>query len=390
MDHQAQSLDLRGHLADRLASQGALRTREWRAALEAVPREAFLGQYFHHLAGPGDETRWMPVVVDGTVDPGILLKEIYSDESLVTQLDGTIRPADVSVPVFGTPTSSATMPSLVIRMWENLLVDDLSMVAEVGTGTGYSTALACERLGSHRVTSVDVDAVVVESAREALAVCGYQPRLAAADALDGLPPAPAAGYDRVVAACSLRSVPRGWLQATKPGGLVLLTLTGWLHAFALGRVEVTGPGTAEGWFLDDPASFMPARREAAPGIGEIRTGAADEVRSTASISPVTLEEYPGRLLAQLAVPNVQQASGKRDGEAVEYLVDVTTDSYAVINRDTRVVCQGGPVRIWDAIEAAIHAWRTAGSPAIDGFKVTITAEHQFIGFEASPRLWHLP
>jgi len=217
MEHEAVSKELRSHLAERLVSSGDLRTDSWRAALEAVPREAFLTQYFRQLSDPDGFSRWEPVTDDGYSSQA-RLTEIYSDTSLVTQLDGRVRPEDVSGTTPGTPTSSATMPSLVVRMWENLLVEDTSNIVEVGTGTGYSTALASERLGSAQVTSIDVDPVVVSTAESALIGLGYRPRLEAADGLDGLPTPPEGGYDRVVAACSLRCVPRSWISSTKPGG----------------------------------------------------------------------------------------------------------------------------------------------------------------------------
>lgn len=390
MEGDVVSRELRRQLAEQLTITGDLRSTEWRRAVESVPRETFVPQYFRQSSAADGSSRWQPVLAAGSGQDE-RLAEIYSDESLVTQLDGAIRPEDVAGPTPGVPTSSATMPSLVVRMWEKLLVDDHSVIAEVGTGTGYSTALACERVGSERVTSIDVDHTVISHARNALASAGYHPTLEAADGLDGLPKAPDAGYDRVVAACSLRHVPRAWISSTRSGGTILVTLSGWLSAFALARLEVSGDGTAEGWLLDDPASFMPARRHAAPGITDIRTGSSNEVESEISLSDSVLNNHPGRLLVQLAVPNSQHATGTDEqGLPLSYLVDVVTGSYAVVSSVDGTVAQGGPVRVWDAVERAVQAWRDAGSPGIEAFKVTVTPEHQVVGFADAPDLWRLP
>ncbi|WP_433013040.1 hypothetical protein [Kribbella sp. CA-294648] len=170
-----------------------------------------------------------------------------------------------------------------------------------------------------------------------------------------------------------------------------MTLSGWLSASALARLEVSDDGRAEGWLLDDLASFMPARRHAPPGITDIRTGVSDEVESEISVSDSVLTNHPGRLLVQLAVPNSQHATGTDEhGLPLSYLVDVVTGSYAVVSSAGGTVVQGGPVRIWDAIERGVQAWRDAGSPGIEEFKVTVTPEHQFVGFADAPDLWRLP
>ena len=42
------SREFRLRLAEKLVSSGDLRSTEWRKAVESVPRETFLPQYFRH------------------------------------------------------------------------------------------------------------------------------------------------------------------------------------------------------------------------------------------------------------------------------------------------------------------------------------------------------
>lgn len=372
---------LRRRLADELAAGGHLRSAGWRAAVESVPREIFVPDYFRFQPMTDKPAAWYPVHADGCEGA---LAEIYSDDSLVTQLDGTRRPGDVGGPVTGTPTSSATMPSLVVRMWEHLLVDDGNEVLEIGTGSGYSAALGCARLGDDLITSVDVDDSLTAAAGHALATAGYKPRLGTLDAVRAVPEPTRNGYDRVIATCALRGVPRSWIA--RAGALILVTLTGWLDASALVRLEVTGEGYAAGHLLDDPATFMPARVHAAPGISEISATADNEETRATTLEPGSQSERIPRLLMQLAVPGVQHAISGLDDEPIDYFVDVTDGSYAILAGGE--VRQGGPNRIWDNFEHSIDVWREAGAPDITAFAVQIDPDGEFVAL--GDHRWRLP
>jgi protein-L-isoaspartate O-methyltransferase len=170
--------------------------------------------------------------------------------------------------------STSSMPSKMAQMLEALDGDAGHRVLEIGTGTGYNAALLCERLGSDRVTTVDIDAGLVEAARERLATAGYSPTVAAADGFHGHPGN--APYDRVIATCQTRDVPAAWIDQCRPGGLVLAMLP-----CAMARLRVTADGSAEGRF--HPASFgfmsMRALAVATPG------GRADRLAEPAGGEP---------------------------------------------------------------------------------------------------------
>lgn len=147
-----QTRALRNEMVTALVNDGILTDDRWRQAFLAVPRHVLVPSYFQageHIDGQIDRARWLQLV--------------YSDTTLITQR----RPDAV--------TSSGTMPSLVATMLQALEIEDDHRVLQVATGTGYTAALLCARLGSAPVTSVDVDPDLTTAARDRLQRCGYTP-----------------------------------------------------------------------------------------------------------------------------------------------------------------------------------------------------------------------
>lgn len=390
---------LRLNLADELTASGDLRTQPWRTAIETVPREVFIPAFFERIDAP-DQTMWKPITPE-LVAQRERLELTYTDETWVTQLDHHTTAFDTRVPIPGVPTSSSTLPGLVVRMLEELRVDDSSRVLEIGTGTGYSSALMAARLGAHLVTSVEVDPTVADRAKAALATAGFKPHLVTGDGLLGHQPG--ALYDRVIATCSVRSIPGSWINQTKPGGLILTTMLGWLLASSgLVRLEVTGEHTAEGTFLGGTDSFMPARPHAAPRLGNDIYTWLDEVETTerpATAGPEILDPWDGwtsMFIAQLAIPDAHLLTyGVDDGPVIEHIVDKDRQSVAILDTradNTKVVRQAGPTALWDIVEAAIAEWRNAGSPSLEQFRLSVTPEAQTVwyGEPDGPLSWKLP
>ncbi|MEV5961477.1 methyltransferase domain-containing protein [Kribbella sp. NPDC051952] len=131
--------------------------------------------------------------------------------------------ADPSDRPAGLPTSSSTLPGLIVRMLHLLDPDEQDQVLDAGTGSGYSAALLAHRLDDKQVTSIDVDPYLVDAVRECLADFGRTPRLEVADATGALPDM---SYDRIVATVSVRPIPPAWLEALRPGGRLVTTIIG--------------------------------------------------------------------------------------------------------------------------------------------------------------------
>ncbi|MFI7053291.1 hypothetical protein ACIBLB_14650 [Streptosporangium canum] len=259
------------------------------ARSKAVPRKRFLGSAVARVTEDGE---W-EVIHRAEVTEDEWLHLVYRDETWVTQIDGSMVEGAHGT-VSGAPTSSLTLPGLVVLMLGAAGISDVDKVLEVGTGTGYSAALMCHMLGSHAVTSVEYNPAVAGRARDALTAAGYAPTL-------------------------VTGVARG------------------------SRVDPE--------VLDDPA---------------------------------------GLFAAQLAAPSAVRLGG--GDEAV--LWDVATGSLAVTGLDPQggwTVRQRGPLRLWDAVEAAVLTWQAAGSPHQSAYGLTVTREGQYVWLgDPNGPSWDLP
>lgn len=395
-DHRATAL--RRRLADELAQSGDLRSPEWRTAVESVPRHVFIPNFFRWVDTPR-ETKWEPIS-PGRVGVEEWLELAYTNETWVTQLDRGTHPTDVDEPVPGNPTSSSSLPGLVVSMLEELHVSDDMLALEIGTGTGYSTALMSHRLGGDRVTSIEVDEAVARSAAAAIHQAGYEPALVTGEGLDGH--AERGPYDRIIATCSVRHIPPAWLAQSRVGGKILTTLRGWLGASSgLIRLDVTGDQTAEGNFLPGTISFMPARRHDHAPLDSVIPSwiRRDGPERRTSVDPEIIIDpwkWTPMFLAQLAAPTGQHLCFSVDGGPLnDYLIDIEHQAVVAFTPQpdgSYTVRQAGPVALWDAVEEAITAWRAAGEPDIDQFRISVTPQAQTVWYDdpRGPLSWTLP
>lgn len=98
--------------AARLADQVTDPDSRWLAMVASVPRHQLVPRWWERGA---DGSGW--VLRDGSSDPGRWMQAAYSDRSLITRV-GALHAdhARIGDRAHGRPTSSATMPSLVVRM----------------------------------------------------------------------------------------------------------------------------------------------------------------------------------------------------------------------------------------------------------------------------------
>lgn len=188
-DEPAAAAARRDALVDELRRAGLIRTAAVEAALRAVPRHLFL--------------------------PDVPLAKAYADEAVVTRTGPD-----------GLPTSSASQPSIVAIMLEQLDVRPGHRVLEIGAGTGYNAALLAHLAGpGGRVTSVDIDGETAGAAGNALAAAGVRTAVVRhADGWSGN--RDAAPFDRVEATAGIWDVSPHWVDQLVDGGVLVAPL--WL------------------------------------------------------------------------------------------------------------------------------------------------------------------
>ncbi len=387
MTNTDESRELRERLVDQLVAEKTVTTEPWKQAMRKVPREAFVPAYFEQINRPGESTIYEPHLRAASETADWLAK-IYTDETLITQLSCKLWPEDVTGSVHGSPSSSSSLPGLVIWMLEELDVRNGDHVLEIGTGTGYSTALLSERLGADNVTSIEYDPEVARRAAQALRSLNYQPKLITGDGLAG--DAAAAPFDRIIATCSVRAIPKTWLEQAKTGAVILATFTGSMQGNALAKLTVTDDKTATGRILPGYTSFMPARSQTIPL--DPKVDLLDDVPDEPTdIGPDIFDDWTGTFVAQLKAPYAVHSpmlTSDSDDE-LNYIVDQRDSSIAILTPrgDGWQVRQSGPRRLWDEIAAVIEEWRSVGSPFMDRFLIHAEPDAYAVTIDGADISW---
>ncbi|WP_083460185.1 methyltransferase, FxLD system [Jiangella muralis] len=216
---------LRAAMVAALRDEGLITTDRVAAAMNSVPRQVFA--------------------------PGEPLDKVYGTN---TTLVPKVGPD-------GRQTSVVSASHIQAIQLEQAGIEDGMNVLEVGSG-GYNAALIAELVGpTGSVTTVDIDADVVDRARTCLRAAGYeQVEVVLADAENGVPQR--APYDRIIATVGAWDIPSAWPDQLTPVGRIVVPLrfAAITRLIAFDRDPATSVLTAGNYRL---GSFVPMQGDGA-------------------------------------------------------------------------------------------------------------------------------
>ncbi len=138
--------------------------------------------------------------------PEVFRKHAYEDRPLPIGYDQTI-----------------SQPYVVAFMTEQLNLKPTDRVLEIGTGSGYQTALLAELAGE--VFSIEIVRDLAEPTAALLRKLGYAKiHLRVADGSEGWPEA--APFDAIIGTCAPEAVPQPLMEQLKDGGRMVIPVGG--------------------------------------------------------------------------------------------------------------------------------------------------------------------
>ncbi|MFD8262398.1 protein-L-isoaspartate(D-aspartate) O-methyltransferase [Streptomyces griseoluteus] len=340
----------------------------WWESVSEVPRHLLVPRWWVPDAG-----RWM--CVDGPADEEAWVKTAFADSTLVTRVGPTHADyAQADQPAVGLPTSSSTLPSLVVAMMEHARVAPGDRVLDLATGSGYSTALACHLLGDELVTTMDIDSYLIGAAADRLDYIGYRPQLVTGDAAGPLPGV----FNRIVSMVSVPRIPASWLQALPVGGRLVTTIAG---TGLIITADKTSDGGAAGRVEWDRAAFMATRTSSDyPALLADVFTTASEAEGDIHLSPFpvldVMRAWEVWSMLTLAAPGIEHRMGTGDdGSRMTWLLH-PDGSWArartAEGERTATVHQGGPRRLYTLLDDIRWRWLERGELPVYGAQVTIT------------------
>lgn len=185
------------------------------------------------------------------LDPAVLeLLDRVKRDQFVPPAQKALAYVDMELPLGHGADQVMLAPRVQARMVQDLALKATDKVLEIGTGSGYTTALLASL--AQRVVSLEIDEAIARAARQNLQQAGItnaEVRVADA-AANGFAACAAEGpWDAILVAGSVAEVPAALLSLLAKGGR-LITIVGYepmMRATIATRVDDAGFRTEQPW-----------------------------------------------------------------------------------------------------------------------------------------------
>ncbi|MGB1286283.1 MAG: methyltransferase domain-containing protein [Aggregatilineales bacterium] len=341
-------------LLGKLQEKNLLDTPGVEAAFRAVPRHLFL--------------------------PDVSIQDAYEDRAIPIKRDAG-----------GLVISSASQPTMMAIMLQQLQLKPGENVLEIGTATGYNAAIMQHIVGEQgHVTSIELDKDLADQARKNLQSAGYEGvRVVQADGVRGY--AQRAAYDVIIATVGIHDVPPAWLSQLKQGARLVVPI--WLDGV---QVSALFHKTPDGSWLSEqnnPCAFVYLRGDSATSVQQLRVGTAglqllaDNVRRLDPISLHTL------LSDDHSVSNLSNRLSESDywyGFQL-YIMLNTPDKYtfaiyAVLSESRAYGLEGRGIALFSPAGAVFAPYQDRGVlQSYAGSDATLLMQSMFDDWEAAGR-----
>ncbi len=213
-----------GHYVEEVAAAGGVRAAAVLAAFRAVPREAY--------TPPGP---WTIEAIDGSY--------YLTEDAAISRI---LHAVGVCLDIKRGLNSGN--PARVGRLLEAVDIRPGETVFHVGAGLGYFSAIMAELVGENgRVTAAEIDADLLAQARQNLA--GLQNVVVVGEAQA----VTLSAVDVIFSSAGLSTIPQHWIDMLRPGGRMLLPLTG---AFDSGHIFLFRKTDDAAWLAARQCTFM--------------------------------------------------------------------------------------------------------------------------------------
>jgi protein-L-isoaspartate(D-aspartate) O-methyltransferase len=210
---------LRRQMVSRLKRAGVLITPAVQEAMGSVPRDLFV--------------------------PQVEVQSAYLDHAVMVKHGND-----------GSPISSASQPTIVAIMLEQLQVRPGHRVLEIGTGTGYNAALLAALVGDGGyLVSIELEPDLAERAGDLLSRLGYAVEVVVGDGREGY--SQQAPYDRVIVTTGAYEVARPWSTQLVNGGRMVVPIVDHHGVGSIVVFEKAGGELVRG--AEIPCAFLPIR-----------------------------------------------------------------------------------------------------------------------------------